>query len=81
MAKLTWQDADEIAFALAEAHPTVDPLTVRFTDLHGYVTALDDFADDPAASSERILEAIQTAWLGCYRENHPNNPPVGGGGT
>ena len=68
MPKLGWSDADEIGFALSEAHPAVDPLTVRFTDLHRLVTQLPDFADDPAASDERVLEAIQMAWMGYYKE-------------
>lgn len=59
---LKWQDADEIGYQLSEAHPGVDPLTVRFTDLHQWVTRLPEFADDPAGSNEGILEAIQMAW-------------------
>ena len=69
MAKLAWSDADEIAYRLSEAHPDTDPLTVRFTELHKLVTELADFADDPAASNERALEAIQMAWLDYYQEN------------
>ena len=69
MAKLKWSDADEIAFQLSEKYPDVDPLAVRFTDLHSYVTQLPDFADDPAGSSERTLEAIQMAWVEYHREN------------
>ena len=69
MRKLRWSDSDEIGFALSEAHPDVDPLTVPFTDLHRYVTQLGNFADDPGASDERLLEAIQMAWLEYYREN------------
>jgi FeS assembly protein IscX len=69
MAKLKWSDADEIGFALSAAHPDVDPLTVRFTDLHRFVTQLPDFADDPAASDEQVLEAIQMAWLGYFQED------------
>ena len=60
---LAWRDAENIGIALAEAHPGVDPLTVRFTDLHRYVMALPGFGDDPKASNEKILEAIQMAWL------------------
>jgi FeS assembly protein IscX len=67
---LKWTDADEIACLLSEKHPDVDPLTLRFTELHHYVTQLDDFADDPAASNEGILETIQMTWLGYYKENH-----------
>ena len=60
---LTWEDAEDIAAELAEAHPDVDPLTVRFTDLSKWVIALPDFADDPMASSEGKLERIQMAWV------------------
>ena len=64
---LTWNDAEEIAIALMEKFPDTDPLTVRFTDLHRWVTELPDFADDPKASNEGILEAIQTAWHDEYQ--------------
>lgn len=67
--KLTWSDAEEIAAALHEQRPELDPLTVRFTDLHAWVCALADFADDPKASSEAKLEAIQMAWLEEHRES------------
>jgi len=53
-----WKDAEDIAIALVEAHPEVDPLTVRFTDLHRFVVALSEFDDDPKASNEGKLEAI-----------------------
>ena len=62
MAGITWNQIDNIALSLLEAHPDVDPLTVRFTDLHKWVTELPGFADDPAASNEGKLEAIQMAW-------------------
>ena len=61
--KLTWSDSREIAIELAEAHPDVDPQYVRFTDLHAWVLALEDFEDDPEKSSEGILEAIQMTWI------------------
>ena len=64
---MTWQDAEDIALALMEQHPDTDPLTVRFTDLHQWVTELPDFADDPKASTESTLEKIQMAWLDEYR--------------
>lgn len=67
---LTWQDAEEIAIRLVEAHPDTDPLSVRFTDLHAWITALPEFRDDPKKSNEKILEAIQMAWLEEYKENH-----------
>jgi len=58
-----WRDVHEIGYRLAEKLPDVDPLGVRFTDLHRWVTELAGFEDDPAASNEKILEAIQMAWL------------------
>jgi FeS assembly protein IscX len=64
---LMWRDAEDIGIALAEKHPEMDPLTVRFTDLHRFVTELPGFTDDPKASNEKILEAIQMAWLDEYR--------------
>jgi len=60
---LKWTDTLEIAIALSEAHPDIDPMTIRFTDLHQWVTELDEFSDDPERSSEKILEAIQMTWL------------------
>ena len=62
-----WRDSEDIGIALNEQFPEVDPLTVRFTDLHRYVTELPDFGDDPKGSNEKILEAIQMAWLDEYR--------------
>ncbi len=59
---LAWADSEDIGILLSEAHPEVNPLTVRFTDLHKYVTDLPDFKDDPKASNEAKLEAIQMAW-------------------
>ena len=63
MPALKWTDVQEIAIGLAEKHPDVDPLNVRFTDLHNWVLELDGFADDPKRSGEKILEAIQQAWI------------------
>lgn len=63
MPALKWTDVQQIAIELAEQHPDVDPLTVRFTDLHNWVLELDGFADDPKRSGEKILEAIQQAWI------------------
>jgi len=65
---LRWDDAEDLAIELADAHEGLDPLTVRFTDLHRMVTALDEFDDDPKASTEGVLEAIQMAWLEEYRD-------------
>ena len=69
MPGLKWTDADEIGFRLSERFPELDPLKVRFTDLHKYVSGLEEFNDDPAASSEERLEAIQLAWLEYYRKD------------
>ncbi|HIA14713.1 MAG TPA: Fe-S assembly protein IscX [Nitrospirales bacterium] len=63
MAALTWHNFEDIALALMEQFPHIDPLTVRFTDLHQWVTELSDFKDDPDHSNEGILEAIQMAWF------------------
>lgn len=60
---MKWTDVREIAVALAERRPEVAPLSARFTDLHRWVLELPGFRDDPARSSEKILEAIQMAWL------------------
>ncbi|MFT4677698.1 MAG: FeS assembly protein IscX [Patiriisocius sp.] len=60
---LKWTDTNDIAIELFEAHPDVDPLTIRFTDLHQWVMELADFDDDPNRSGEKILEAIQAAWI------------------
>jgi FeS assembly protein IscX len=59
---MLWTDFDDIAIALVDAHPSVDPLAVRFTDLREWVLGLPGFRDDPAASNEGRLEAIQMAW-------------------
>jgi len=64
-----WIDAEDIAIALAEKYPEVDPMTLRFTDLREHVLALDDFDDDPKTSNEPKLEAIQMAWLEEYQES------------
>ncbi len=64
---VNWRDAEDIAIALRERHPDVDPLTVRFSDLHRWVTELPGFAGDPKASSEKLLEAVQMAWYEEYQ--------------
>lgn len=61
--KFSWEDAEDLGIELSEKFPDVDPLTVRFTDLHRWVTELDSFEGDPKASTEGKLEAIQMAWL------------------
>ena len=60
---MKWTDVRLIAIELAEGHPDVDPKTVRFTDLHNWVVALEDFKDDHARGGEKVLEAIQMAWM------------------
>ena len=60
---MRWTDTLEIAIALAEARPDTDPKTVRFTDLMRWVMALPGFDDDPKHCGEKILEAIQMAWI------------------
>ncbi len=65
---MTWTDAEDIALALLAQHPDVDPLTVRFTDLHRWVVALPGFAGDPKASNEGLLEAIQMKWYEEYQD-------------
>ena len=60
---LKWTDVHDIAIELEEAHPDVDVVNLRFTDLWKWVQALPGFADDPNKSNEKILEAIQAAWL------------------
>lgn len=65
----TWRDAEDIAIALYENHPGVEPLKTRFTDMHAMVCALQGFKDDPKASSEPILEAIQMAWWEEWKDN------------
>ena len=69
MKKLTWLDAEDLGLSLYEAHPGIDPLTVRFTDLHKSVLALPDFEDDPGKSNEGKLEAIQMAWYEEWKDN------------
>jgi FeS assembly protein IscX len=60
---MKWTDTLDIAIELAESKPDVDPKTIRFTDLHSWVMALPGFDDDPQRSGEKILEAIQQAWI------------------
>ncbi len=63
---LKWTDTREIAIQLCETHPDVNPMAVRFTDLRQWVLALPAFSDDPQHSGEKILEAIQMAWMDEY---------------
>ncbi len=59
---MTWADPADIGLALFEKFPDIDPKTVRFTDMHKWITELDGFSDDPAKSNESKLEAIWTVW-------------------
>ena len=60
---MKWTDTRDVAIALAEHHPEVDPMRVNFVDLRAWVIALPEFDDDPKRSGEKILEAIQQAWI------------------
>ena len=60
---MKWIDIQEIAIAMAEKHPDLDPKTIRFMDLASWVQALEGFDDDPKHCGEKILEAIQMAWI------------------
>jgi FeS assembly protein IscX len=66
--EIGWTDSLEIGIQLQEKFPELDPYTVRFTDLHRYVTELPDFVGDPTKSNEGILEAIQKAWHEEYED-------------
>ena len=70
MTSLTWNDREEIAIQLADQFPDLDPLSIRFTDLHRWITELSEFKDDPKNSNEKILEAIQMALLEEYQDRH-----------
>lgn len=60
---MKWTDVRDIAIALTEKHPDIDPKSVRFVDLHNYVVDLPDFDDDHHRGGEKVLEAIQAAWI------------------
>ncbi len=60
---MKWTDVNEIAIELCDRHPNIDPLSLRFTDLRDWVMALEGFDDDVERCGEKILEAIQMAWL------------------
>ena len=65
---LTWDSSEDVAIELADKFPDQNPIEVRFTDLHRYVTELANFSDDPKASNESKLEAIQMAWYEEYQD-------------
>jgi len=60
---MQWTDITDIAIDLLEAHPDVDPLSINFVDLRNWVMALQGFDDEPSRCGEKILEAIQGAWI------------------
>jgi FeS assembly protein IscX len=60
---LKWTDTLEIAIQLSDKYPEVDPKNIRFTDLHHWICELEEFTDEPNKSGEKILEAIQMAWI------------------
>ncbi len=60
---MKWTDVNDIAIELAERHPDIDPRYVNFVDMHRWICELEDFDDDPVRSGEKILEAIQAAWI------------------
>ena len=66
--QISWENAEDIGILLSEKFPDIDPLTIRFTDLHKYVTELPEFSDDPKKSNEGKLEAIQMAWYEEWKE-------------
>ena len=68
---MLWHDIEDIAEALIEAHPDVDPLTIRFTQLLQWITELPDFEDDPHTSNEKKLETVQMAWYEEWKDTHP----------
>ena len=70
MPEIGWTDTEEIAIILMEAYPDTDPLSVRFTDLHKWVTQLEGFTGDPKDSNEKKLEAIQMAWYEEWQEEN-----------
>jgi FeS assembly protein IscX len=67
---LKWDQAEEVAEVLAENHPGLNPLSVRFTDMRQWIIDSDEFEDDPNGSSEAKLEAIQMAWHELYKEQY-----------
>ena len=60
---MKWTDITAIAEALYDKHPDIDPLTIRFTDLHNWIVGLEDFDDDHTRGGEKVLEAVQQAWI------------------
>jgi FeS assembly protein IscX len=73
--KLDWGDSENIAILLADKFPDIDPMGVRFTELHKWITELEEFGGDPKASNEGKLEAIQMAWYDEYNDRHEEAGP------
>ena len=69
MPKLSWDDLDGIGLALHDKFPEQDPTHIRFTDLHKWITELEEFDDDPMKSNEAKLERIQMVWLEEFQDN------------
>jgi FeS assembly protein IscX len=72
---MRWTEAEEIGMALFEAHPAVDPLTVRFTQLREWVLQIPTFSDDPSSSNEARLEAIQMVWHEEWKDRQAEGQP------
>ncbi len=70
---LNWQNYRELGEALFDRYDTLDPLTVRFTDMHKWILDLEDFAGKPEDSNEKILEAIQMAWYEEWKDEYGND--------
>ena len=60
---MKWTDITAIAEALCDKYPDIDPLTIRFTDLHNWIVTLEEFDDDHTRGGEKVLEAVQQAWI------------------
>ncbi|MBM3213913.1 Fe-S cluster assembly protein IscX [Candidatus Poribacteria bacterium] len=73
MAKLTWEDHEDIALDLIDAHPDIDVLSISFPTLHRWICQLERFDDDPEASNERTLEAIQMIWYEEVKDTMPTD--------
>jgi len=71
---LHWDDAEELGLTLADKFPDINPLEVRFTDLHRWITELPLFADDASASTEGKLERVQMAWYEEWQERQSHDP-------
>ena len=73
MPRLTWEDTDDIAYALIDKHPDTDVLSLSFPTLHRWICSLPDFSDDSEGSTERILETIQMTWYEEVKDTMPTD--------